>query len=223
MKKTLFLISILLLFMTFFFVNAETTSNGIVQCSQTPCSWQDLANSLVNLIKTIVLVSFWLAFLLCTVGAFLMMFHGPNPGLYQKGVSLIKIAIVGYILILFSGIVFDVILDFFKPKLAMAQDVGSYLNPLKEAVSSELKCGQGKKGIEKILSCAFEALAVLKNLALILLTFAIIGSAAYLITTPLFGLKNIGRAYQILIWSIIGFIIILLADVIRAQIEKLTK
>ncbi len=197
--------------------------SAIVQCQTTPCSWEDLSNSLINLVKTIVLVSFWLAFLLCVIGAFLIMFHGPSPSLYQKGVNLIKFAIISYILILFSGIIFDVILDFFQPKLAIAQDVGSYLNPLKEAVSSELKCGAGKKGIDKIISCIFEAIAVLKNLAIILLTLAIIGSAVYLITTPLFGLKNIGRAYQILIWSIIGLIIILLADVIKAQIELLTK
>jgi hypothetical protein len=43
----------------------------------------------------------------------------------------------------------------------------------------------------------------------------------YIFSAPFLGFKQISSAYKILIWSTIGFIIILLAEVIRAQIEKL--
>lgn len=217
--KKIFLI--VFVFIAFTLLNA-----AIVECKTTPCSWQDLSNSLINLIKTVVWFSFWIAVLLSTIGSFLLMFHGPKPDLYQKGKNLIQTAIIGYILILLSGVIFDLILEFFTPKLALAQSLSptTYLDPLKNAITEGLKCGKGAtSALERIFNCIFEAIGLLKNLALILLTIAIIGSAFYLITTPLFGLKNIGRAWQILIWSIIGLVIILLADVIRAQIERLTK
>ncbi len=227
MKKIFFLLIFAYIFSTLHFA-----FSAIVECQV--CSWQDLTNSLTNLIKTVVWFSFWIAVLLSTIGAFLIMLHGPKPDLYQKGKNLIITAIIGYILLLLAGVIFDIILEFFAPRFdfltpltALASDSltpTTYLDPLKSALTEGLKCGAGSRtALERLFSCAFEALALLKNFALILLTIAIIGSAAYLITTPLFGFKNIGRAYQILIWSIIGLIIILLADVIKAQIERLTK
>lgn len=223
MKKIFILIFII--FNIFTFTNAE-----IVKCETSPCSWQDFSNTLINLIRTIVIISFWITVLLSTIGAFLLMFHGPYPHLYKRGWSLIQTAIFGYILILLSGVFFDFILEFFTPKLALASNststltITTYFNPLKNAVTEGLKCGRGAtSALDRIFNCIFEAIGLLKNLAIILLTISIIGSAAYLITTPLSGLKNITKAYQILIWSVIGLVVILLADVIKAQIERLTK
>lgn len=225
----------LILFFIFYFLFLNFVFSAVVECQQTPCSWEDFFSSILNLIKTIVWFSFWIAVLLCTIGAFLMMFHGPKPDFYQKGKNLIITALIGYILILASGIIFDLILEFFAPTfsflipsviLAASDSLTptTYLDPLKNAITEGLKCGINAQTIlERLFSCIFEAIDVLKNLALILLTLAIIGSGAYLITTPLFGLKNINRAYQILIWSIIGLVIILLADVIRVQIEQLVQ
>ncbi len=207
---------------------------AIVQCQNTPCSWKDLSNTLTNLVSQIVIISFWIAMAMTTIGAFLMMFHGPNPKLHEKGKEMIKIAIWGYILILLSGIIFDIILDFFKPKLkettildffgfTYAQtEPTTYYKPLKEAVMSKLKCGKNASGpLDRLIKCIFEAIGLLRNLAVILLAFAIIISAGYLITTPLFGLKNIELAWKILKWSIIGLIVILLAEIIRDQILRL--
>jgi hypothetical protein len=64
---------------------------------------------------------------------------------------------------------------------------------------------------------------LLKNVALILLVFAIIASAFYLISAPILGFKQIVKAKDILIWSIIGFIIVLLADIIREQIKRIVE
>jgi hypothetical protein len=64
---------------------------------------------------------------------------------------------------------------------------------------------------------------LLKNVALILLVFAIIASAFYLISAPIRGFKQIVKAKDILIWSIIGFIIVLLADIIREQIKRIVE
>ena len=223
MKKILFLFLFLLI------VNLSYAQ--IVQCTQTPCSWQDFANSVSNLIRTVVIVSFWIAFLLVSIGAFLMMFAGANEGLYKRGKDMIWLAIWGYILILASGIVFDIILEFFGPKFALAQTLNprTFFDPLKAPIMSALKCGQNAQPIfnspslGRVFACLFEAIGLLKNVAVVLLVGAIIWAAVYLIATPFFGLKQISRAYNILIWSTIGLVIILLADLIRAQIERLVK
>lgn len=219
-------LAILFLFLYISFNLSTFVYAEIVRCRQRPCSWQDFSDSLIELIRTTVIFSFWIAVVLSTIGAFLIMFHGPKPSLYNIGKNMIVIAISAYILILLSGVIFDLILEFFAPRVALAQTTSSsiFLDPLKNAITEGLRCGQDQtKALNKIFSCLFEAIGLLKTFAVILLTIAIIGSAAYLITTPLFGLENIKRAYQILIWSIIGLVVILLAEVIRDQIKKLTE
>jgi len=214
---------------------------GIVVCTRPPCSWGDFVRSLENLIRTVVIISFWLAFLFVAIGAFFIMFGGPFPKWYERGKSMIWIAIIAYALILFSGIIFDFILEFFAPqfkttlyfgtKIVLAQTLepGTFYKPLRDALMSSLKCGQNAQplfnspSLGRFFDCLFEIIGLLTKVALILLVFAIIASAFYLISTPLFGFKQISRAYQILVWSIIGFIIVLLAEVIRAQIERLVK
>ncbi len=212
---------------------------GIVCCTSTPCSWADLVRSFSNLIKTAVWFAYLVALLMCVIGAFFLMLHGPFPHLYSQGKNLIYTAIVGYVLILAAGIIFDIVLEFFGPiklrettlnlNIAFAEvtsddEVFTYYNFIKEGLMSALKCGQGAtSALDRLFRCLFEVIDFLKNFALILLGAAIIASALYLITTPLFGLKNIPRAWQILKWSIIGFIIILLSDIIRAQIERIVK
>ena len=215
------------------------TKAAIVKCKADNCTWQDLVKSTSNFIKEVVVISFWIAFLLVSIGAFLIMFSGPREEWLKVGRDMIKVAIWGYILILVSGIIFDFILEFFNPKfktfiepqivLAQGLSPDTYLNPLKEPINSGLNCGKNaqpifnSKSLGKLFSCLFEAIGLLKNVAVILLVMAIIASAVYLITTPLFGLKQIPKAYKILIWSTIGLIIILLADLIKSQIEKIVK
>lgn len=234
MKKIIFLFLIFLVF--------NFTFSAIVTCRQEPCGWSDLFNTLKNLVGQLVIISYWIAVLLSVIGAFLMMLHGPSPSLYNKGKDLIKIAIFGFIFILLSGIIFDIILDFFGPKIkttsipkieivkfVFAEEAGVYYNPLRDALTSYLRCGQNAKPIfnsqalGRLFACLFEAINLLKNIALILLGFAILVSGGYLISAPVFGFEKIGTAKTILIWSTIGFIIILVADIIRSQIEILTR
>jgi len=236
----------------FLFIPIFALAQGIVVCTQTPCSWQDFLATFINLIKTVVIVAFWIAFLMVSIGAFLMMFGGASEARYKQGKDLIWTAIWAYVLILASGIIFDIILEFFAPKFAtfilpqivFAQSQPTPLSssqqtptlepiilyqPLKDALMSSLKCGKNAEPIfespslGRLFACFFEAMGLLKNIAVIVLVFAIIASALYLIATPLFGLGNIVKSYKILVWSIVGLVIILLADLIRAQIERLVK
>jgi hypothetical protein len=247
---TLFLFIVFLIPLVTVFSD-ESGRNAIVVCNETPCSWNDFALTVNNFIKAIVTFSFWIAFLMVSIGAFMIMLGGTSESRYKQGKDLIWTAIWAYVLILGSGIIFDIILEFFSPtfkstslnnffifKLTYAEDGTSgkvdltprvFYDPLKNSLMSSLQCGTssdpffGSPALGRLFSCAFEVAGLLKDLAIILLIIAIISSAAYLISTPLFGLKQIPRAYKILVWSIVGLIIILLADVIKSQIEILVK
>lgn len=223
MKESNFLKILIILFLISLFFSKSALSQ-IVTCRSDPCSWEDFSDSLKNLFRKIVEISYWIAFLMATIGSFLIMFHGPNENLYKKGVTLVKTAIFGYIAILFSGIIIDLILDFFKPKFAFAFDPQVWYQPLRDSLLSSLKCGaKATSPLDKLFSCIFEAIGFLKNLAIVFLVGAIIASAFYLITTPIFGFKQIERSYKIIIYSILGLIVILLADLIKKQIEALVK
>jgi len=227
MKKVLIFI---LIFFIGFLVRGE-----IVKCQNDPCDFQDFVNSLQNLIRTTVLVSYWVAVLMVSIGSFLIMFHGPRPDLYSKGVSLVTGAIIGFVLILLSGVIFDLILDFFKPtfrpasnfffgfKFVSAQvEPKTIYGPLRNALMDSLKCGQeASSSLDKLFKCLFEVIELLKNIAVIFLGLAILVSAGYLIASPIFGFEKINTAKTILIWSTIGFIVVLVADVIKDQIQKI--
>jgi hypothetical protein len=233
MKKILLII---------FLLSFSFAQGAIVHCSKPPCTWQDFAQTIDNLIKTVVEISFWIAFLVVVIGAFMIMFAGPKADWYKTGKEMILTVIWAYALILFSGIIFDIILQFFNPqfkqtsyfwpKIVLAKAAltpETFYSPLRDAVSSTLKCGKnpekitGIPSLDKLLACIFEIIGLLKDVALILLVFAIIVSAGYIITVPIFGFKQISTAKKILLWSIIGLVIILLADIIKAQIEKILK
>lgn len=215
-----------------FGTSGGTTTQGIVECKQTPCGWIDFSNTLSRLLRSIVSFSFWVAVVLSVIGSFMIMFGGVKVDNYQKGKSMIMIAIVGYSLILLSGVIFDIILDFFQPKflnlnkfVLASSDlrIDIYYKDLKDSLTKGLKCGgpNVNSPIEKIIGCAFEAISSLSSLAVIFLGIAIFISAAYLISTPLFGLANIPKAWQIMVWSIIGLIIVLLAQIIGDQIKRI--
>jgi len=238
MKKLLLLIS-------FFSLSIALAQGGIVVCTQTPCSWENLAQTIDNLIKTVVEISFWIAFLIILIGAFFIMFGGPRPNWINQGKDMIQTAIWAYVAILSAGIIFDIILEFFapkfkttsyfRPKIVLAQtttatlEPETFYRPLKESLMSSLKCGQNaeplfnSQSLGRLFACLFEIIGLLTKVALILLAFAIIASAFYLLSAPLLGFKQISKAWQILKWSIIGFIVILLSDIIKAQIEKIIK
>jgi len=56
-----------LLFMTIFAFLVfpfALIQGAIVVCTSTPCSWQDFTDTMTNLIKTVVEIAFWIAFLI---------------------------------------------------------------------------------------------------------------------------------------------------------------
>jgi len=238
MKKLIFIT--IFVFLIFSFALAQ---EGIVVCTQKPCSLDDFKTTIRNFLGKAVTIAYWIAFLVVMIGALMIMFGGPKPDWIKKGHSMIWTAIWAYIVILLSGIIFDFILDFFAPqfkqtsyfgpKIVLAQTTTATLTPetfynlLRGPLESSLKCGQeakefmGSKALGQIVQCIEEIAKALARVALIVLAFAIIASVIYIFSAPFLGLKQISSAYKILIWSTIGFIIILLAEVIRAQIEKL--
>lgn len=116
-----FFIIIILVIFSFIFINslfvkaATVDLASIVVCTKTPCSWGDFINTLHNVVRSIVEMSFYLTVLFSVIGSFMIMFHGPKPEFYKKGKSFIAISITGYIILLFSALIFDTILDILQP------------------------------------------------------------------------------------------------------------
>ncbi|BCX15484.1 MAG: hypothetical protein KatS3mg097_376 [Candidatus Parcubacteria bacterium] len=116
LQQFLFIIMILIIFSPIFIKAARVDLASIVVCSATPCTWGDFIATLQNVIKAIVEISFYLTVLFSVIGSFMIMFHGPRPDFYQKGKSFIQISITGYIILLFSALIFDTILGILQPQ-----------------------------------------------------------------------------------------------------------
>lgn len=99
--------------------SSQIAPTSIFSCSSSKpyCDWVDLANTISNLIRIVIVLAYWITFLIAVIGSFLIMIEGPSPGSYQRGKTMIIVSIGAYILILFSGVIFDFILNFFKPQL----------------------------------------------------------------------------------------------------------
>lgn len=207
----------------YFFINKVKAA--IINCDD--CDISQLPSVLGSLSREIVLIFFWIALLIVSIGAFLIMFSGPREDLQKKGKDMIKIAIIGYILILLSVIIIGIILDIFQPRFAFALTPFDFFQPIKIGIGSSLKCGQnsspilGSDSLGQLFSCIMTAISLLKRISLIILAGTIIFAAGFLIISPLAGLGKAELARKILIWAIIGFLIIILADVIKSQIERL--
>lgn len=99
-----------------YIILGEDFSQGIVQCREDPCSIADLFYNIQRFLRFIVWFAFWFAVIISVTGSFLWMFGGPFPHLQSRGKSMIKTSIIGYILLLSIGIIFDIILEFLGPK-----------------------------------------------------------------------------------------------------------
>jgi hypothetical protein len=185
--------------------------------------------------SSVLKVSYGISFVLVLVGAGLYMFGGAQPQAASLGKKFMTRAIVGFIIVLSASIIIDIIINIYKPKLkqptsfievaraAEEEQVVKFYKPLKEKIASALQCGKDASGLEKLWRCLFEAVDVLKTLALIIFGGGILVSGLYLIGTPIFGTKYVETARKILIWTSIGFVIIFSADLIRKQVEKIIK
>jgi len=98
------------------YVVQEKFSGGLIRCSSDPCEISDLFYNIQRLLRFIVFFAFWFAVIISVTGAFMWMFGGPFPNLAAQGKSMIKTAIIGYILLLMVGIIFDLVLEFIGPK-----------------------------------------------------------------------------------------------------------
>lgn len=108
-------------------------------------------------------------------------------------------------------------------------DIKYYFNFIKVYLLLALKCGRNadpileSKALGQIVHCFFDILNILKNFAMILLGASFVVAGGYYILSPIFGEEKIRLAKTIMIWSIIGLVIILAADIIKSQIERLTR
>lgn len=208
----------------------------VPECPEGQCTFQDFATVFDNFMSNFLKLAYGLALILVLAGSFLYMFGGTNQKMAERGRMMITYAIIGFIIILSSAIIIDFILEIFQPELAPTgfninflvyaqnNDVERLYNPLKENIATSVKCGTyAENTFQKIWDCTFEAVDMLKDLALILLALAIIISGVYLIGTPMFGSGYVEKAKKVLIWSAIGFVIIFSADLIRQQIEAILR
>jgi hypothetical protein len=204
----------------------------LVKCEK--CTFDDFKALFDNVMASVLKVSYGISFVLVLVGAGLYMFGGAQPQAASLGKKFMTRAIVGFIIVLSASLIIDIIINIYKPKLkqptsfieiakAAEEEVVKFYRPLKEKIASALQCGKEASGLEKLWRCLFEAINVLKTLALIIFGGGILISGLYLIGTPIFGTKYVETARKILIWTSIGFVIIFSADLIRKQVEKIIK
>ena len=99
------------------FLQDEDFSKGIIYCENDPCTLEEIFLNIRRLLSFSVFIGFWFSVLVSVIGAFLWMFGGPRPDLEKRGKDMIKTAIIGYILLLSVGVIFDFVLEFFGPKL----------------------------------------------------------------------------------------------------------
>jgi len=102
---------------------------GISQLPGDPCSWDDLVGTIRRVINVIVVVlAPTLALLFVLLGGFMMMFGGPFPDRVSAGKNMITTALVGYILVLVSGFIIDLVLGVFQVKAHIPEAVQQRLN-----------------------------------------------------------------------------------------------
>ena len=88
-------------------------SSGNIIVPAEPCEWNDLTGTVRKaIVLTVTELAPALAFIFILWGGFLMMLGGPNPGSIKKGQDIIKTALIGYILVLLSGFIIDLVLGF---------------------------------------------------------------------------------------------------------------
>jgi hypothetical protein len=87
------------------------------QCFMGQCSWKDFIILVQKVIRFLLIIGYWIAALVSLIGAFMMMFGGYSKDLMSKGRTMMINAVVYYVLVLLAGVLFDLFLDFLKPKV----------------------------------------------------------------------------------------------------------
>ncbi|MCL4358556.1 MAG: hypothetical protein M1505_02200 [Patescibacteria group bacterium] len=82
-------------------------------CTGVDCAWANVIATTGNVLRFITLdLAFVLVSILVVIGAFMYMFGGANPGTAEKGKSMMVKALIGYAVVVFAGIFFDLVLQF---------------------------------------------------------------------------------------------------------------
>lgn len=93
-------------------VDVKDSAGNIITKAQ-PCEWSDFTGTIRRVIAFIVTeLAPALAFIFVLWGGFLMMLAGPSPGKEKQGKDMIHTALIGYVLVLISGFIIDLVLGF---------------------------------------------------------------------------------------------------------------
>lgn len=118
MKKIYLLFLIFLINLTFAQTDTISTDTiPIVKCKGLDCTWNEFIATLQRVIRAMLIFGYWIAAIACLVGSFMIMLGGYQKGWLSTGKKLITDAIIYYVILLLSGIIFDLFLDFLRPRL----------------------------------------------------------------------------------------------------------
>ncbi len=101
----------------FFIIFFKSVYGAIVSCSG-KCTLQDLSTTLQNAFKEIMVIAYFFATVISIIGSLMIMFGGAIPKMYEKGRNLITKAIISLVIIMSAGMIIDILLEIFSPKLA---------------------------------------------------------------------------------------------------------
>jgi len=90
----------------------------IVRCQGAlDCTWAVFIETAQRTIRALLVIGYWIVAVVCLIGAFGVMLGGYNKGWLNSGKKMMIDAIVYYVILLLAGVIFDLLLDFLKPKL----------------------------------------------------------------------------------------------------------
>ncbi|MEM5782559.1 MAG: hypothetical protein QXD43_05205 [Candidatus Aenigmatarchaeota archaeon] len=115
----LIIISILLLLINISYAQKQDSITPIVThpCKFGKCDWQDFIMTIQKALRAILKLGYWIA-ALCGLAGAIMIMLGGTMGTLNKGKKLLFTATIGYALLLSAGILFDLFLDFLRPRLS---------------------------------------------------------------------------------------------------------
>ncbi|MCS7184195.1 MAG: hypothetical protein NZ866_02505 [Patescibacteria group bacterium] len=122
-KLLLFLVIIFIFFSQILFLNnyslAQTSEGGLVgkDCKPEECTLADFISAVQRVIRFLLILGYWIAAIVALIGAFMMMLGGANKNWLGRSRTMIINSITYYVLLLLAGVIFDLVLDFFKPKV----------------------------------------------------------------------------------------------------------
>ena len=100
----------------YLFAQGGLVSKNCIAQSQN-CTLADFIEAVQRAIRFMLILGYWIAALVAIIGAFMTMFGGVTKDWLGKGKAMMINSITYYFLLLLAGIIFDLVLDFLKPKI----------------------------------------------------------------------------------------------------------